>query len=70
MTQNLRHILIDCLENEGEMKKEMAMGLIKKATSGDVRAFETVARFIGEFPTKRQTMETDEEIKKSSIWDL
>lgn len=42
----------------------MAMGLIKKAISGDVRAFETIAKFIGEYPTKVQTIETDEEIKK------
>lgn len=70
MTQKFRHILIDCLENEGEMKKEVAMGLIKKAMSGDVRAFETIARFIGEFPSEREMMETDEELKNSPLWNL
>ena len=70
MTQKIRHVLIDCLENEAGMKKDMAMGLIKKAISGDVRAFETVAKFIGEYPSKRQTLETDEEIRKSSIFDF
>ena len=70
MTKKIRNILMDCLEGEDELKKEMAMGLIKKAISGDVRAFETIARFVGEFPSKRETIETDEEIKKSGIWDL
>lgn len=70
MKKKIRHVLIDCLENEADMKKDIAMGLIKKAISGDVRAFETIARFIGEFPSKRETMETDEEIKKSNLWSL
>ena len=70
MTKKIRNVLIECLENEEDMKKEMAIGLIQKAISGDVRAFETVAKFIGEFPTRLQTVETDEEIKKSSLWDL
>jgi len=67
MKQKIRNVLIECFEKDSEMKKEMAMGLIKKAISGDVRAFETVAKFIGEFPTQRQTLETDEEIKKRSF---
>lgn len=67
MKKKIRHILIDCLESDDETKKEMVMGLIKKATSGDVRAFEAIARFIGEFPTKRQMIETDEEIKKDPL---
>lgn len=65
MTKKIRNILIDCLESDDDMKKEMAMGLIKKATSGDVRAFVTIAKFIGEFPSEQQKIRTDEEIKKS-----
>lgn len=64
MKKKIRSVLIECLNNEEGIKKEMAMGLIKKAISGDVRAFETIAKFIGEYPTKVQTIETDEEIKK------
>ena len=70
MTKKIRKVLIECLEGSEDMKKDMAMGLIKKAISGDVRAFETVAKFIGEFPTKLQTIETDEEIKKSSPFEF
>lgn len=64
MKKKIRSVLIEYLNNEEGIKKEMAMGLIKKAISGDVRAFETIAKFIGEYPTKVQTIETDEEIKK------
>lgn len=66
MTDKIRNVLIECLEeaDDGENKKrKMAMGIINKAISGDVRAFITVAKFIGEFPTKRQIVETDAEIK-------
>ena len=64
MKKKIRSVLIECLDNDEGIKKEMAMGLIRKAISGDVRAFETIAKFIGEFPTKEQTVETDEEINK------
>ena len=70
MTKNIRKVLIECLENNenGEsMKKEMAMGIINKAISGDVRAFEVVAKFIGEFPSKREMIETDAEIKNDTF---
>lgn len=70
MTKNIRKVLIECLENNenGEsMKKEMAMGIINKAISGDVRAFELVAKFIGEFPSKREMIETDAEIKNDTF---
>ena len=35
--------------------------------SGDVRAFEAVAKFIGEFPNKREMTETDAEIEKNTL---
>ena len=65
MKQKIRNILVDCLESDDDTKKEMVMGLIKKATSGDVRAFETVAKFIGEFPSQQEMIETDAEIESN-----
>ena len=61
---------MECLnskENGETMKKEMAMGIINKAISGDVKAFEIVAKFIGEFPDKREMVETDAEIKNNTF---
>lgn len=68
MTKNIRNTLIECLEkteNGESMKKEMVLAIINKAISGDIRAFETVAKFIGEFPNKREMTETDAEIKSN-----
>ena len=45
----------------------MAKSLVNKAISGDVRAFEAVAKFVGEFPSKREMVETDAEIAKSVL---
>lgn len=67
MTKKIRNVLVECLEaseNGDNLKKEMALGIINKAISGDVRAFEIIAKFIGEFPSKREMLETDAEIKK------
>ena len=68
MTKNIRNTLIEGLEkteNGESMKKEMVLAIINKAISGDIRAFETVAKFIGEFPNKREMTETDAEIKSN-----
>ena len=70
MTKSIRAELMEYLENteKGEtIRKEMAKSLVNKAISGDVRAFEAVAKFVGEFPSKREMVETDAEIAKSVL---
>ena len=70
MVKSIRTILMECLESNenGEtMRMEMAKGLINKAISGDVKAFEAVAKFVGEFPNKQEMVETDIEIKRNTI---
>ena len=70
MTKSIRAELMEYLENteKGEtIRKEMAKSLVNKAISGDVRAFEAVVKFVGEFPSKREMVETDAEIAKSVL---
>ena len=70
MTKSIRTELMEYLESseKGEtIRKEMAKSLVDKAISGDVRAFEAVAKFIGEFPNKREMTETDAEIEKNTL---
>ena len=70
MTKSIRTELVEYLEStpKGEtIRKEMAKSLVDKAISGDVRAFEAVAKFIGEFPNKREMTETDAEIEKNTL---
>jgi hypothetical protein len=70
MIKSIRTELMEYLESseKGEtIRKEMAKSLVDKAISGDVRAFEAVAKFIGEFPSKREMVDTDAEIEKSSL---
>ena len=65
--RKLRMILTELLEttapHEEYSKENIAIALLKKASAGDVKAFETIAKFTGELPTKAQTERTDEEIK-------
>ena len=71
--RKMRQVLSDLLNNptaDGkDLKEIVAFGLIKKAASGDIKAFETLVKFIGEMPTEREFTETDEEIKVNP-WGL
>jgi hypothetical protein len=70
MTKSIRIELMEYLESseKGEtIRKEMAKSLVDKAISGDVRAFEAVAKFIGECPNNREMTETDAEIEKNTL---
>lgn len=65
--RKMRQILTELLEQADvtseESKEALAIALIRKAKTGDVRAFETIMRFIGELPTKDMTERTDDEIR-------
>ena len=63
--RKLRTVLIDYLEtikDNRNIKEELVKGLVDKAISGNIKAFELVAKFAGEFPNKMQFTKTDDEI--------
>lgn len=63
--RKLRTVLVDYLEtikDNRNIKEELVKGLVDKAISGNIKAFELVAKFAGEFPNQRQLTETDDEI--------
>lgn len=67
--RKMRQILTELLERTGDdvevTKEGLAIALLKKALLGDVRAFETIMRFIGDTPTKDMQERTDKEIRKN-----
>ena len=58
---------LESTEKGETLRKGMAKSLVDKAISGDVRAFEAVAKFIGEFPSKREMVDTDAEIETNTL---
>ena len=58
---------LDSTEKGETIRKSLAKSMVDKAISGDVRAFETVAKFVGEFPSKRDMVDTDAEIAKNTL---
>ena len=68
MTKSIRAELMEYLENteKGEtIRKEMAKSLVNKAISGDVRAFEAVAKFVGEFPASEKWLRLTLKLRKA-----
>ena len=67
--RKMRQILTELLERvdcDVEITKEsLAIALLRKAKQGDVKAFETVMRFIGDMPAKDMQEKTDLEIQHS-----
>ncbi|MCL2473977.1 MAG: hypothetical protein FWF23_03640 [Alphaproteobacteria bacterium] len=65
--RRMREILTVLLENPtstGEnLKESVAVALIERAKTGDVRAFETVMGYIGDCPTERMKVNTDKELE-------
>ncbi len=60
--RDMSSILIEYLENAengNNLKEEIAKGIIKKAMDGNVRAFETIAKFIGEYPALKNISKLD-----------
>lgn len=62
----MRQILTEALllphEDQETRKEAIAVALINRALSGDVKAFEMIMKFIGEMPTELQQMATDDEL--------
>lgn len=69
--RKMRQILTELLERKGEeieiTKEGLAIALLRKAQQGDIKAFETVMKFIGDIPTKDMQERTDEEIKENPL---
>lgn len=67
--RKMRQILTELLERRDEeteiTKEALAVALLRKAQQGDIKAFETVMKFIGDLPTRAMQEKTDEEIKKN-----
>ena len=69
--RKLRKILTELLENpqDDDMSKEgIAVALVKKAMTGDIKAIETIMKIIGEMPTPAMQTRTDEEIKNDPFF--
>lgn len=68
--RKIRTVMVDYLENiidNRNLKEELVKALVDKAITGDVKAFELVAKIAGEFPNKRQFTETDDEINSDNF---
>ena len=68
--RKIRTVLVEYLENikdNRNLKEELVKGLVDKAISGDIKAFELVAKFAGEFPNQRQLTSTDDEINNDGL---
>lgn len=67
MRQILSEALLLPSENIGNNKQAIAMALVNRALTGDVRAFETIMKFVGEMPKEREQTETDDEIEANPL---
>ncbi len=71
--RKMRQILTEALllphEDGQSIKDAMAVALINRALKGDVRAFVTIMKFVGETPTELQQMATEDELNLSS-WEF
>lgn len=68
--RKLRTVLVDYLEtikDDRNIKEELVKALVDKAMTGDIKAFEMIAKFAGEFPNKRQFTTTDDEINADRL---
>ena len=68
--RKLRTVLVDYLEtikDDRNIKEELVKALVDKAMTGDIKAFEMIAKFAGEFPNKRQFTTTDDEINADKL---
>ena len=71
--RKMRQILTEALllphEDGQSIKDAMAVALINRALKGDVRAFVTIMKFVGETPTELQQIATEDELNLSS-WEF
>ena len=65
MRQILTELLTEPKFDTDFSKEELAIALIRKAQQGDIHAFETIMKFIGDMPSKEEQQRTDEEIKEN-----
>jgi hypothetical protein len=68
--RKLRTVLVDYLEtikDDRNIKEELVKALVDRAMTGDIKAFEMIAKFAGEFPNKRQFTTTDDEINADRL---